>query len=1538
MDIVEALMSKFLLRYHSRNSTSTYKSKDHCWMTLNFLPGEPNRSPHCCCFANWNEIQILSYCSGNNLVIISKDFHHLQTIYLPADCFNVDINKINGKIAVSLDSKVLIYTPTISNFYNFNFGGRKNISELKIKWDLELEVVNEQDSTNINCFNWSDSCEIKENELDSNQFFGVPDEYNSETSCELIVGSQETLTLWRFYYNNIDGTKSIYKRLLWIKKQPNPIYIVKFSPNSTSIASIGLYDKLVKVWRRVSFGIESSEFELNYIPHPTHVTSITWKSLPVMSGPSGSASRPTYSRLSSVPLTPTYSDYLKPSNSIIKSDTSRAAFVSDIQSVNNLASHMKEHNVLYTVSQDSVLRVYTTFNTEKGFKIYPNGELNLYDGYSTKRAENFVAMVDSDLVKLGLNQLLREMEDAHQSEEDLLDTAKTPGDGPRSRSGSNFSLFNIRQTKLVELLETEMELCIVFNGEGTVSLFGLTNLNSPTPAPLESFKLNMKTDNSGRITHSIINFGNNCIPKDCRMMFLQNIQPSATRSLTHSTELSLVIHDLFKNSIRHVGISFEDLFQFDKEDPFDSTDNDYEEYQRITHSKNTLLIPSMRNLSKVTIGELQHKFTGHNKSIQSLIRSHDGMSILSTTRFNESCLWMAIPLHNNNKTLNKRAILITPSPIIDACIWSQGDFVLALVEGKILCFDCRLKSLYDKNTTTKLAPVCFSYELPPTYEKPLSFFLLPELEKNKCHIVSIQKDGTCSAFEVLLIDEKVTISKFVIEDLTESYEVPMHDAKAINPVGWNTSIADKVDRDILSTIDVKGFVRVYYSSIANSMIKWHLKDSFMTGIENSAFLNGSSVHRLVVVNQEVNRLTIWDTRLGTLEYEELFEDEKIKDIDWTSTEFHQGILAVGFRLHTLLYTQLRYDYTNQTPTFSKIKRICIDADQQTTHEIGDSIWMADGLLVIGSGNQFYISDKSLDPANDLTAGQAIGTLDIVSNDIFHLCSALNGPLPLYHPQFIIQVLLAGRFAIIEKILIRLCNGLREHDLGHEKIVDAELGFHTDDLITAGESSVKDGDKYKNLFSNEVDEGESFTKQMAETLLEKLQKIKLPYLTGHQQITLSSTIQVISTIVESYKNILDMNGLRFFLGVKLFQLNMSKSIRSRRHESNILSIKTVTLRDVSFALHSSNKDLLLNMINEQCGLKIDAVNCSRYGLPYWLDNDKLVEVVETIAKNEFFKHQDENNGAKDPSGSSIYYLALRKKQILLGLWRNSLGHPEQQKMIKFLNNDFKQDRWRSAALKNAFVLLGKHRFADAAYFFLLADSLKDAVNVIINKLNDLPLAIAIARVYEGCDSGPVLRNIIFKTIMPSALEWNNRWEISWCFWILGDKKNATHALIKPIPEVIKDLELVEPGFKYDGDGKQVNSLNNEDPVLLSMYSDLRQRQLKDINKGISAPLDASYEFQFITKAASMYEKMGCDYLGLSLVRNWEFIESVPSTPSHTPVEKKLEVSEDALFIGSPPQVATSGGFGSESKEYLKNKIKPPPSAFVEPDMSSFDFGF
>ena len=79
-------------------------------------------------------------------------------------------------------------------------------------------------------------------------------------------------------------------------------------------------------------------------------------------------------------------------------------------------------------------------------------------------------------------------------------------------------------------------------------------------------------------------------------------------------------------------------------------------------------------------------------------------------------------------------------------------------------------------------------------------------------------------------------------------------------------------------------------------------------------------------------------------------------------------------------------------------------------------------------------------------------------------------------------------------------------------------------------------------------------------------------------------------------------------------------------------------------------------------------------------------METMARNQYLAGDN-----RDPTQCSLFYFALGKVKLVHGLWRQASWHKEQALMLKFLNNDFSQPRWRTAALKNAFALLSKQRF-------------------------------------------------------------------------------------------------------------------------------------------------------------------------------------------------------------------------------------------------------
>jgi len=85
---------------------------------------------------------------------------------------------------------------------------------------------------------------------------------------EVLVGSN-SLSLWE--------TAPAKVRTLWRKPVANPVKLAMFSYDATLVASIGAYDRLVKVWERLSFGSEDVQFGFSYLPHPRSVTGLHWR-------------------------------------------------------------------------------------------------------------------------------------------------------------------------------------------------------------------------------------------------------------------------------------------------------------------------------------------------------------------------------------------------------------------------------------------------------------------------------------------------------------------------------------------------------------------------------------------------------------------------------------------------------------------------------------------------------------------------------------------------------------------------------------------------------------------------------------------------------------------------------------------------------------------------------------------------------------------------------------------------------------------------------------------------------------------------------------------------------------------------------------------------------------------------------------------------------------------------------------------------------------------------------------------------------------
>jgi len=99
--------------------------------------------------------------------------------------------------------------------------------------------------------------------------------------------------------------------------------------------------------------------------------------------------------------------------------------------------------------------------------------------------------------------------------------------------------------------------------------------------------------------------------------------------------------------------------------------------------------------------------------------------------------------------------------------------------------------------------------------------------------------------------------------------------------------------------------------------------------------------------------------------------------------------------------------------------------------------------------------------------------------------------------------------------------------------------------------------------------------------------------------------------------------------------------------------------------------------------------------------------------------------------ALYYVAMRNMKKLRAIAATDRSESGKKFFTFITDHDFKSDRGRNAAEKNAYSLLRKRKYVSAAAFFLLAEPpmIKTALNVVKSQMNDISLAFLVARLME-----------------------------------------------------------------------------------------------------------------------------------------------------------------------------------------------------------------
>ncbi|TPX31320.1 hypothetical protein SmJEL517_g05345 [Synchytrium microbalum] len=503
----------------------------------------------------------------------------------------------------------------------------------------------------------------------------------------------------------------------------------------------------------------------------------------------------------------------------------------------------------------------------------------------------------------------------------------------------------------------------------------------------------------------------------------------------------------------------------------------------------------------------------------------------------------------------------------------------------------------------------------------------------------------------------------------------------------------------------------------------------------------------------------------------------------------------------------------------------------------------------------------------------------------------SGGLPQYHPHMLMQRMLWDEFDGVKEVVTHVHNIVSKFAETKTPLdvipLSADFLEVSDRVTKSRRESVVPTSDYTSLLDTATVEDHDHPSthsfdQMVRHLMELIQTTSLPDISNVDQMRLSAVLETLLE-VERRNRALDANGVRFVLGFRLFTFlsKMMPSVRQNELKS----------REFVWAFYSDSQDVLVDYVSQTMGGKLLWHDFKTLGMGYWVRNIELLRrQIEILARNHYMAKDD-----KDPVDSAIFYIASRKKNVLLGLWKLASNHPEQAAMLRFLVNDFSEDRWQKAALKNAFALLGKQRYMYAAAFFLLGDKLKDAVNVCLKHLDDPQLAIILCRLYEG-DESATLKDVITTHLLPKAYQTSDRWVISMCMTTLGRKADAFKAVCVPLKEL-------DPSVTIEDDATHDASIVALHQHLKSSYR-LSRIPIPDVSPKVEA--------DFIGRAALAYEQSGCPSLALRIMMHNSHVliagqeqpsVAAPATTKTATPDVKAPVKAESIDW-SQPSVPTS----------------------------------
>lgn len=421
--------------------------------------------------------------------------------------------------------------------------------------------------------------------------------------------------------------------------------------------------------------------------------------------------------------------------------------------------------------------------------------------------------------------------------------------------------------------------------------------------------------------------------------------------------------------------------------------------------------------------------------------------------------------------------------------------------------------------------------------------------------------------------------------------------------------------------------------------------------------------------------------------------------------------------------------------------------------------------------------------------------------LLDISARLSGPLLSYHPRALIQSLYSGEWKRAYDILQHLVQSMKAskmlntmvectscskscHDIPEFPLSQYFTDTPSSDISNKG---LPWGDNKISTTFNLMSPSISFSYMESDLGVTTSSASHMPEINqlldkdfGIFAISDSEKIQILAVSdllgeitdqkrASPYKS-LDEAGRRFWIAVQFQRLYLLR----RSGDSSSAEGCHVDSVSISWAFQSDCQDDLLNYVLPAESTWSEMRNL---GIGLWYTNvSQLRTRMEKLARLQYLK-------SKDPKDCALLYIALNRIKVLVGLFKVSRNEKDKR-LYEFLCRNFEEEKNKAAALKNAYVLLGRHQWELAIAFFLLGGDTSSAINVCAKNLQDEQLAIVICRLVEG-SGGPLERNLISNVLLPGAAEKGDHWLSSLLEWMLGNYSQSVKKLFGFHPKILFD---------------------------------------------------------------------------------------------------------------------------------------------------------